>query len=134
MLGGVSSAPIVVHRLSLSGGRRATVHSYGQDEILGTADSDHDLVVFLEGTGIAAPRGHLGRPGVGGVARRPPSRATLSDVRESRWRRAQQAHPAPVSRSACAVQEHEPAHDEAGDDGRREDHGGVHRQHRGLRL
>lgn len=28
----------------------------------------------------------------------------------------------------------EPAHDEADDDGRQEDHGGVHRQQRGLRL
>lgn len=28
------------------------MHSQGQDEILGTAYSDHDLVVFLEGAGI----------------------------------------------------------------------------------
>jgi hypothetical protein len=51
----VSSAPIVVHRPSLSGGRRVTVHSHGQDEILGTAYSDHDLVVFLEAAGVADP-------------------------------------------------------------------------------
>jgi hypothetical protein len=31
------------------------VHSRGQDEILGTAFSDHDLVVFLEGAGAAEP-------------------------------------------------------------------------------
>ncbi|MFF1277003.1 hypothetical protein ACFVZC_26875 [Streptomyces marokkonensis] len=29
------------------------MHSYGRDEILGTAYSDHDLVVFLVGVGIA---------------------------------------------------------------------------------
>jgi hypothetical protein len=29
------------------------VHSGGRDEILGTAFSDHDLVVFLEGAGVA---------------------------------------------------------------------------------
>ncbi|MGV9761675.1 hypothetical protein ACWDUC_38555 [Streptomyces tricolor] len=51
----MSSAPIVVHRLSSSGGRRVTVHSHGQDEILGTAYSDHDLVVFLEGAGVDDP-------------------------------------------------------------------------------
>ncbi|MFF5933165.1 hypothetical protein [Streptomyces sp. NPDC012508] len=51
----MSSAPIVVHRPSLSGGRRVTVHSHGRDEILGTAYSDHDLVVFLEGAGVAEP-------------------------------------------------------------------------------
>ncbi|MGA5171245.1 hypothetical protein [Streptomyces lavendulocolor] len=48
----MSSAPIVVHRPSRSGGRRVTVHRHGRDEILGTAYSDHDLVVFLEGAGI----------------------------------------------------------------------------------
>ncbi|MEU3226756.1 hypothetical protein ABZ695_26850 [Streptomyces sp. NPDC006976] len=51
----MSSAPIVVHQPSQSGGRRITVHSHGQDEILGTAYSDHDLVVFLEGVGVAEP-------------------------------------------------------------------------------
>ncbi len=29
------------------------MHSGGRDEILGTAYSDHDLVVFLESVGIA---------------------------------------------------------------------------------
>ncbi|WP_351231279.1 hypothetical protein [Streptomyces sp. NPDC002133] len=48
-------APIVVYRLSASGGRRVTVHSHGRDKILGTAFSDHDLVVFLEAAGIIDP-------------------------------------------------------------------------------
>ncbi|MDQ0780123.1 hypothetical protein QF026_008589 [Streptomyces aurantiacus] len=52
----MTSAPIVVHRPSLSGGRRVTVHSSGRDEILGTAYSDHDLVVFLDGAGVADPK------------------------------------------------------------------------------
>ncbi|MFE9500654.1 hypothetical protein [Streptomyces collinus] len=47
------SAPIVVHRPSISGGRRVTVHRNGVHVILGTAYSDHDLVVILEGAGIA---------------------------------------------------------------------------------
>ncbi|MFE2462968.1 hypothetical protein [Streptomyces sp. NPDC059402] len=48
----MSRAPIVVHRPSVSGGRRVSVHRHGRDEILGTAYSDHDLVVFLKGAGI----------------------------------------------------------------------------------
>ncbi|MET7686305.1 hypothetical protein [Streptomyces sp. NPDC005423] len=48
----MSSTPIVVHPPADTGGRRVTVHSHGRDEILGTAYSDHDLVVFLEGAGI----------------------------------------------------------------------------------
>jgi hypothetical protein len=55
----VTSAPIVVHQPSLSGGRRVTVHSSGRDEILGTAYSDHDLDVFLEGADIADPEAIL---------------------------------------------------------------------------
>jgi hypothetical protein len=61
-LGSVTSAPIVVHRPSLSGGRRVTVHSSGRDEVLGTAYSDHDLVVFLEGAGVAEPEAILDDP------------------------------------------------------------------------
>ncbi|MER7983877.1 hypothetical protein [Streptomyces sp. NPDC095817] len=49
----MSSAPVVVHRPSISGGRRVSVHRSGRDDILGTAYSDHDLVVFLEAAGIA---------------------------------------------------------------------------------
>ncbi|MGV9290751.1 hypothetical protein [Streptomyces sp. NPDC003719] len=51
----MGSAPIVVHGRSLSGGRRVTVRRHGGDEVLGTAYSDHDLAVFLEGAGIADP-------------------------------------------------------------------------------
>lgn len=38
------------------------MHSHGQDEILGTAYSDHDLVVFLEGAGVAEPEAILDDP------------------------------------------------------------------------
>ncbi|MER7983532.1 hypothetical protein [Streptomyces sp. NPDC095817] len=48
-------APIVVHQPSPSGGRRVTVHRHGRDEILGTAYSDHDLVVFLAASGVHDP-------------------------------------------------------------------------------
>ncbi|GAA2610492.1 hypothetical protein GCM10010424_73780 [Streptomyces lienomycini] len=47
--------PIVVHRRSVSGGRRATVHRDGRDEFLGTAYSDHDVVMFIEEAGITDP-------------------------------------------------------------------------------
>jgi hypothetical protein len=58
----VTIAPIVVHPPSLLGGRRVTVHSSGRDEILGTAYRDHDLVVFLEGAGVAEPEAVLDDP------------------------------------------------------------------------
>jgi hypothetical protein len=58
----VTSAPILVHRPSNSGGRRVTVRSHGQDEIPGTAYSDYDLVVFLEGAGVADPEATLDDP------------------------------------------------------------------------
>ncbi|MDT0435433.1 MULTISPECIES: hypothetical protein [Streptomyces] len=58
----MSSAPIVVHRPSRTGGRRVTVHTRGRDEILGTAYSDHDLVVFLDGAGITDPETILDDP------------------------------------------------------------------------
>jgi hypothetical protein len=51
-----------VHRPSLSGGRKVSVHRHGRGEILGTAFSDHDLVVFLEGAGIADPETLLDDP------------------------------------------------------------------------
>ncbi|MER7195556.1 hypothetical protein, partial [Streptomyces flaveolus] len=60
--GGVESAPIVVHGRSLSGGRRVTVHRHGGEQVLGTAYSDHDLVVFLESTGIPDPESVLDDP------------------------------------------------------------------------
>ncbi|WP_030987240.1 hypothetical protein [Streptomyces sp. NRRL WC-3744] len=58
----MSSAPIVVHRPSPSGGRRVTVHRHGHDEVLGTAYSDHDPVVFLESAGVADPDARLDDP------------------------------------------------------------------------
>ncbi|MEE1829833.1 hypothetical protein [Streptomyces sp. SP17KL33] len=51
----MSRALIVVHPPSESGGRRVTVHGDGRETILGTAHSDHDLVVFLESAGIHDP-------------------------------------------------------------------------------
>ena len=58
----MSRAPIVVHRPSRTGGRRVSVHWHGRDEILGTAYSDLDLVVFLEAAGIADPEAVLDDP------------------------------------------------------------------------
>ncbi|MEU6543204.1 hypothetical protein [Streptomyces sp. NPDC046859] len=51
----MTSAPIVVHQPSRTGGQSVT-------EILGTAYSDHDLVVFLEGAGVDDPQGVLDDP------------------------------------------------------------------------
>ncbi|MEU0059643.1 hypothetical protein [Streptomyces sp. NPDC006334] len=51
----MSSAPIVVHPPTRTGGRRVTVHSKGRDQVLGTAFSDHDLMVFLESAGVQDP-------------------------------------------------------------------------------
>ncbi|MDQ0700968.1 hypothetical protein ACWF2L_04860 [Streptomyces anulatus] len=42
--------------------RPVTVHGSGRDEILGTTYSDHDLVVVLEGAGVAEPEGILDDP------------------------------------------------------------------------
>jgi hypothetical protein len=55
--GNVGSAPVVVHRLSKTGGRRVTMHRHVRDEGLGLAHSDHDLVVFLEAAGVSDPDG-----------------------------------------------------------------------------
>lgn len=38
------------------------MHGSGRDEILGSAYSDHDLVVVLEGAGVAEPEGILNDP------------------------------------------------------------------------
>ncbi|MFF4846231.1 hypothetical protein [Streptomyces collinus] len=46
-------ALFVVHAASRVGGRRVTVRDCGWDRVLGTAFSDHDLVVILEGAGVA---------------------------------------------------------------------------------
>ncbi|MFF9457701.1 hypothetical protein [Streptomyces flaveolus] len=58
----MSSAPIVVHRPSLSGGRNVTMRRRGREEVLGTAYSDHDLVGLLEAAGIAEPKKVLDDP------------------------------------------------------------------------
>ncbi|MEU0119451.1 hypothetical protein ABZ137_38685 [Streptomyces bobili] len=58
----MTSAPIIVHRPTGTGGRRVTVHRQGRDEVLGTAYGDHDLVVFLEGAGVAEPEAVLDDP------------------------------------------------------------------------
>ncbi|MFK4122468.1 hypothetical protein [Streptomyces longwoodensis] len=58
----MSSVPITVHRPSASGGRRATVHRHGREQVLGTAHSDHDLVVFLESAGVTDPDAALDDP------------------------------------------------------------------------
>lgn len=56
------SAPIVVHRVSATGGRRVTVRRGGRDEILGLAHSDRDLIVLLEQAGILDPEPLLDDP------------------------------------------------------------------------
>ncbi|MEV6162296.1 hypothetical protein AB0L71_10265 [Streptomyces sp. NPDC052052] len=72
----MTSAPIVVHRRSRTGGRGVTVYSSGRDEILGTVYSDHDLVVFCEGTGVDEPEDILDDPQWGsGAAATPTSSA-----------------------------------------------------------
>ncbi|MFD6418675.1 hypothetical protein [Streptomyces sp. NPDC060194] len=56
------TAPIVVHAPAVRGGRRVTVHAGGRDAVLGTAYSDRDLLVFLEGAGITDPEAVLDDP------------------------------------------------------------------------
>lgn len=58
----MSNAPIAVHHLSDTGGRRVSVHRHGRDEILGLAHSDHDVIVFLEAAGITDPETVLDDP------------------------------------------------------------------------
>ncbi|MFF7369785.1 hypothetical protein [Streptomyces tricolor] len=64
------------------------MHSHGQHEILGTAYSDHDLIVFLEGVDVADLEAVLDDPRwvewLGGQAHE----STPPDVREGRWSRA----------------------------------------------
>ncbi|MFE9454099.1 hypothetical protein [Streptomyces sp. NPDC006739] len=38
------------------------MHWHGRDEMLGTAYNDHDLVVFLEGAGVAGPEAIVDEP------------------------------------------------------------------------
>lgn len=54
--GGMASAPIVVHRLSPSGGRRVTARARDVEQILGVAYNDRDVLEFLaESASMAAP-------------------------------------------------------------------------------
>lgn len=48
-------APIVVHRISPSGGRRVTIRVQGVDTILGVARRDEDIVEFLRRLGLPDP-------------------------------------------------------------------------------
>lgn len=58
----MTSAPVVVHRPSPSGGRRVSLRRDGHDAFLSTAHSDHDLVVILESAGITDPAHVLDQP------------------------------------------------------------------------
>lgn len=48
-------APIVVHRISPSGGRRVTIRIQGHDTILGVAYSDADVIEFLRRIEVPDP-------------------------------------------------------------------------------
>lgn len=48
-------APILVHRISPSGGRRVVIRIRGVDTVLGTAYSDRDLVEFLRRIDLPDP-------------------------------------------------------------------------------
>ncbi|MFD3717248.1 hypothetical protein [Streptomyces sp. NPDC058674] len=48
-------APIVVHRISPSGGRRVTIRVRGVDTILGVAGSDADVIEFLRRIEVPDP-------------------------------------------------------------------------------
>ncbi|MCF3960133.1 hypothetical protein [Streptomyces fuscigenes] len=47
----MADAPIVMHRPSATGDWRVTI----RDRIIGLADSDHDLIVFLEAACLLDP-------------------------------------------------------------------------------
>ncbi|MFI8448267.1 hypothetical protein [Streptomyces erythrochromogenes] len=48
-------APILVHRISPSGGRRVVIRIAGVDTVLGVAYSDADLVEFLRRIDLPDP-------------------------------------------------------------------------------
>ncbi|AVZ74409.1 hypothetical protein SLUN_21825 [Streptomyces lunaelactis] len=52
---GMEHAPMVVHRISPSGGRRLTVRVEGDEQILGLARSDADVIEFLRRAGVEDP-------------------------------------------------------------------------------
>ncbi|MFD6968355.1 hypothetical protein [Streptomyces sp. NPDC059949] len=47
--------PILVHRISSSGGRRVTIRVRGVDTVLGLAHNDADLIEFLRRLGVPDP-------------------------------------------------------------------------------
>ncbi len=48
-------APILVHRISPTGGRRVAIRIHGIDTVLGIAHSDRDLIEFLRRIDIPDP-------------------------------------------------------------------------------
>lgn len=51
----MESAPILVHRISPSGGRRVVIRVRGIDTVLGVAHSDRDLIEFLRRIDLPDP-------------------------------------------------------------------------------
>ncbi|MFF7182941.1 hypothetical protein [Streptomyces sp. NPDC008121] len=49
------AALIMVDEPSETGGRRVSVMRQGREECLGTAFSDHDVIVFLQAAGLSDP-------------------------------------------------------------------------------
>ncbi|MFG2710646.1 hypothetical protein ACGFX2_08770 [Streptomyces goshikiensis] len=47
--------PIVVHRISASGGRQVTFRQVGRDVVLGVAHSDADVIEFLRRAEVPDP-------------------------------------------------------------------------------
>ncbi|GAA0319110.1 hypothetical protein GCM10010302_67830 [Streptomyces polychromogenes] len=48
-------APIVVHRVSPSGGRRVSLRARGRETVLGLAHSDPDVIEFLRRAEVPDP-------------------------------------------------------------------------------
>ncbi|MEW1634220.1 hypothetical protein AB0469_09110 [Streptomyces sp. NPDC093801] len=48
-------APIVVHRVSPSGGRRVSLRAGGRESVLGVAHSDPDVIEFLRRAEVPDP-------------------------------------------------------------------------------
>ncbi|MFD9451814.1 hypothetical protein ACFWBC_01755 [Streptomyces sp. NPDC059985] len=48
-------APILVHRISMTGGRRVVIRIRGVDTVLGVAHSDADLIEFLRRIEVPDP-------------------------------------------------------------------------------
>ncbi|MEU7551459.1 hypothetical protein AB0B01_03700 [Streptomyces sp. NPDC044571] len=51
----MDDAPILVHRISASGGRRVVIRIRGVDTVLGVAYSDRDLIEFLRRIEVPDP-------------------------------------------------------------------------------